>query len=82
MGQENTARMKLKNKIRKRLFPIETKTKLKEGIEIFYNEKVVGKLLISEPYPFALINLFSPDLKEFSDQELTCDNQKVKISFF
>ena len=82
VGQENTARMKLKNKIRKRLFPIETKTKLKEGSEIFYNEKVVGKLLISEPYPFALINLFSPDLKEFSDQELTCDNQKVKISFF
>jgi len=35
--------------------------------------------LISEPYPFALINLFSPDLKEFSGKELTCDNQKVKI---
>ena len=79
VGQENTARMKLKNKIRKRLFPIETKTKLKEGSEIFYNEKVVGRLLISEPYPFALINLFSPDLKDFSDKELTCDNQKVKI---
>ena len=71
--------MKLKNKIRKKLFPIETKTKLKEGSEIFYNEKAVGKLLISEPYPFALINLFSPDLKEFSGKELTCDNQKVKI---
>jgi len=81
VGQENTARMKLKNKIRKKLFPIETEKKLKEGSEIFYNEKVIGKLLISEPYPFALINLFSPDLKEFSDQELTCDNQKVKISF-
>ena len=79
VGQENTARMKLKNKIRKKLFPIETKTKLKEGSEIFYNEKAVGKLLISEPYPFALINLFSPDLKDFSDKELTCDNQKVKI---
>jgi len=79
VGQENTARMKLKNKIRKKLFPIETKTKLKEGSEIFYNEKAVGKLLISEPYPFALINLFSPDLKEFSGKELTCDNQKVKI---
>ena len=79
VGQENTTRMKLKNKIRKKLFPIETKIKLKEGSEIFYNEKAVGKLLISEPYPFALINLFSPDLKEFSGKELTCDNQKVKI---
>tara|TARA_B110000008_G_scaffold275027_1_gene311760 strand:- start:562 stop:1434 length:873 start_codon:yes stop_codon:yes gene_type:complete len=79
VGQENTARMKLKNKIRKKLFPIESQSKLNEGSEIFYNEKIVGKLLISEPYPFALINLFSPDLKEFSDKELTCDNQKVKI---
>tara|TARA_B100000787_G_C16187031_1_gene295269 strand:+ start:1 stop:873 length:873 start_codon:yes stop_codon:yes gene_type:complete len=79
VGQENTARMKLKNKIRKRLFPIETQTKLEEGSEIFYNEKPIGKILISEPYPFALINLFSPDFKEFCDKELTCDNQKVKL---
>ena len=79
VGQENTARMKLKNKLRKRLFPIEAQTKLEEGSEIFYNEKPIGKILISEPYPFALINLFSPDFKEFCDKELTCDNQKVKI---
>jgi folate-binding protein YgfZ len=79
VGQENTARMKLKNKLRKRLFPIEAQTKLEEGSEIFYNEKPIGKILISEPYPFALINLFSPDFKEFCDKELTCDNQKVKL---
>ena len=79
VGQENTARMKLKNKLRKKLLPIETQTKLEEGSEIFYNEKPIGKILISEPYPFALINLFSPDFKEFGDKELTCDNQKVKI---
>ena len=79
VGQENTARMKLKNKLRKKLFPIETQIKLEEGSEIFYNEKPIGKILISEPYPFALINLFSPDFKEFCDKELTCDNQKVKI---
>jgi hypothetical protein len=63
----------------KKLLPIETQTKLEEGSEIFYNEKPIGKILISEPYPFALINLFSPDFKEFCDKELTCDNQKVKI---
>ena len=79
VGQENTARVKLKNKLRKKLLPIETQTKLEEGSEIFYNEKPIGKILISEPYPFALINLFSPDFKEFCDKELTCDNQKVKI---
>jgi folate-binding protein YgfZ len=79
VGQENTARMKLKNKLRKKLFPIETQTKLEEGSDIFYNEKPIGKILISEPYPFALINLFSPDFMEFCDKELTCDNQKVKL---
>ena len=79
VGQENTARMKLKNKLRKKLVPIETNSKLIEGSEIFFNEKLIGKLLISEPYPFALINLFNPDFEEFSDKELTCDNQKVKI---
>ena len=82
VGQENTARMKLKNKLRKRLFPIEAQTKLEEGSEIFYNEKPIGKILISEPYPFALINLFSPDFEEFCDKELTCEKEKVKISFF
>jgi folate-binding protein YgfZ len=79
VGQENTARMKLKNKVRKKLFPIETKVKLNEGSEIFYNDKPIGRILISDPYPFALINLFSPDFKEFCDKELTCDDQKVKI---
>jgi len=82
VGQENTARMKLKNKLRKKLLPIETQTKLEEGSEIFYNEKPIGKILISEPYPFALINLFSPDFEEFCDKELTCEKEKVKISFF
>ena len=82
VGQENTARMKLKNKLRKKLFPIETQTKLEEGSDIFYNEKPIGKILISEPYPFALINLFSPDFEEFCDKELTCKKEKVKISFF
>ena len=65
--------------LRIKFFPIETQSKLNEGSEIFYNEKPVGKILISEPYPFALINLFSPDFQEFCDKELTCDNQKVKI---
>ena len=80
VGQENTARMKLKNKLRKKLFPIETQTKLEEGSEIFYNEKPIGKILISEPYPFALINLFSPDFQEFCDKELVCNHNKIRIN--
>ena len=44
VGQENTARMKLKNKITKRLLPISSKNELSISKEIFYNEKIVGNI--------------------------------------
>jgi len=56
VGQENTARIKLKNKLSKRLLPIKIiKGKLIEGESIYYNENEVGKVLIEKDYPFALI---------------------------
>ena len=56
VGQENTARIKLKNKLSKRLLPINiVKGKLTEGESIFYNENDIGKVLIEKDYPFALI---------------------------
>jgi len=56
VGQENTARIKLKNKLSKRLLPINiVKGKLIEGESIYYNEKEIGKVLIENDYPFALI---------------------------
>ena len=56
VGQENTARIKLKNKLSKRLFPINIiKGELKEGESIYYNENEIGKVLIEKDYPFALI---------------------------
>ena len=55
--QENTARIKLKNKLNKKLFAI----KLIEGNlnsdEIFLEKKEVGKLLIKNENPFAIINI-------------------------
>ena len=38
IGQENTARMKLKEKLRRRLLPISSTEKLNLGEEIFYNK--------------------------------------------
>ena len=38
VGQENTARMKLKNKIRRKLMPIKAESKVKIGDEIKYND--------------------------------------------
>ena len=56
VGQENTARIKLKNKLSKRLFPINiVKGELAEGESIYFNDKEIGKVLIDKEYPFALI---------------------------
>jgi len=56
VGQENTARIKLKNKLLKRLLPIKViKGKLFEGENIYYNGNEIGKVLIEKDYPFALI---------------------------
>ena len=56
VGQENTARIKLKNKLSKRLLPIKIiEGKLKEDEKIYFNNVEIGKILINEDYPFALI---------------------------
>ena len=56
VGQENTARIKLKNKLSKRLLPIKIiEGKLDEDESIYYNDIEIGKVLINEEYPFAII---------------------------
>ncbi len=56
VGQENTARIKLKNKLSKRLLPIEIiDGKISEDEIININEVEIGKILINEEYPFALV---------------------------
>ena len=79
VGQENTARMKLKNKIRRQLMSIKTEKDLKIGDEIKYNDSVIGRILIDKPYPFALIKLFDPDFSDFKDKELKIDDSYVEI---
>jgi hypothetical protein len=56
VGQENTARIKLKNKLSKRLLPIEViDGNLSENETITNNGVEIGKILINEKYPFALV---------------------------
>ncbi|WP_440927348.1 CAF17-like 4Fe-4S cluster assembly/insertion protein YgfZ [Candidatus Pelagibacter sp.] len=65
VGQENTARIKLKNKLSKRLFPINViNGKLHEGESIYNNEIEVGKVLINSDYPFALIKYLNENFDE------------------
>jgi len=79
IGQENTARMKLKNKLRRRLLPVETDQNLNLGDELKFNNTVIGKVLINKPLPFALVKLFDPDFSEFSDQEISINDKKAKL---
>ena len=77
VGQENTARIKLKNKLSKRLFPINIiKGKLYEGESIFNNEIEIGKVLINNDYPFALIKYLD---KNF-DEKLNFKTQEASIN--
>ena len=65
VGQENTARIKLKNKLSKRLFPINLiDGKLKEGENIYANGNEIGKVLIENDYPFALIKYLDKNFDE------------------
>ena len=68
VGQENTARIKLKNKLSKRLFPINLiEGKLHEGENIYVDEIEIGKVLIENEYPFALIKYLN---KKFDQNNL------------
>ena len=68
VGQENTARIKLKNKLSKRLLPINiVKGELLEGESIYYNENEIGKVLIEKDYPFALVKYHDEKFNGKSD---------------
>ena len=79
IGQENTARMKLKEKLRRRLFPISSTEKLNLGEEIFYDKTKIGKILIEQPYPFGLLKVIDPNVEEFENKELLANNKKCRI---
>ena len=79
VGQENTARMKLKNKLRRRLLPIKVEGKINIGSEIMFNNNKIGKVLINDPYPFALIKLYDPEFSVFKDKKLKINNNNVEI---
>ena len=78
VGQENTARIKLKDKLSKKLLPIEVVDgTIKTDDEISINEKQIGKVLISEKYPFGLIK-FKDENFDF-DKKFNCGSASIKI---
>ena len=80
IGQENTSRIKLRNKLRRRILPIKKISgEVYENDIIKYKDFEIGKIMIDKPYPFGLIKVVDPDLNEFTDAELVCGKSKVKI---
>jgi len=80
VGQENTSRIKLRNKLRRRILPIQKISgEISENDIIKFKDIEIGKVLIGNPYTFALIKVVEPDLKEFTNTELICGKSKVKI---
>ena len=80
IGQENTSRIKLRNKLRRRILPIQKITgEVSVNDIIKYKDNEIGKIMIEKPYSFALIKVVDPDLKEFTDMELICGKSKIKI---
>jgi len=78
VGQENTARIKLKNKLSKRLLPIEIISgKLSEDEKIYSNEVEIGRVLINEEYPFALIKFLDKNFDK--NQIFKSENGTFKI---
>ena len=76
VGQENTARIKLKDKLNKRLFAVKLKEGQITGDEITFDNKNIGKLLINNKNPFALLKL---ENKKFNfDADLRCGDAKIK----
>ena len=78
VGQENTARIKLKNKLSKRLLPINIiNGKLHEGESIYNNENEIGKVLIDNDYPFALVKYLNDNFNEKVD--FNTKNASIRI---
>ena len=77
VGQENTARIKLKNKLSKRLLPIQLiEGELKDEI-IKFNDHEIGKVLINKKFPFALIKYSNENFNE--KNEFNCGNARIKV---
>jgi folate-binding protein YgfZ len=79
VGQENTARIKLKNKLSKRLLPIKIiEGKLIEDEKIYNSDFEIGKILINEGYPFGLIKYLDENFDK--NQTFKSKNGSFKIS--
>jgi len=78
IGQENTARIKLKNKLSKRLFSVEkVEGNFTQENIIKDDDTELGKMLIFDQYPFAVIKFKDKNFK--FDKKYKCGNAVIRI---
>ncbi len=77
VGQENTTRIKLKEKLNNRLFAIKVLEGKINSEEIILKDKEIGKLLINNQNPFALIKFQNNNFN--FDDIYKCGNAIIKI---
>ena len=79
VGQENTARIKLKNKLFKRLLPIDLiEGEMNQDESIYFKDNEIGKVLIEKEYPFALIKYQDENFIRNSDFKTKGASIKIK----
>jgi len=77
VGQENTARIKLKDKLNKRLLPIKIiEGDLKDDM-ISFEKDEIGKVLIKDDYPYAIIKIKNE--KFDFNKTFDCGKAKIKV---
>ena len=81
IGQENTARMHLKNKVNKRLFALQiTNGKVQDGQKINFDNEEIGKVLIDDLFPFGLIKINKENKNLITNKELKTKTATIKIN--
>ena len=78
VGQENTARMKLKEKISRRIYPIEIiEGNIANNDIIKINNNEIGKIVNNSKFSFGLFKFKDPNFK--LDQILSTEKAKIKV---
>ena len=78
VGQENTARIKLRNKLLKRLLPVQIiDGKLNIDDNISNDGENIGKILVNNDYPFGLIKIKEKNLN--FDKKYKCNSATIKF---
>ena len=77
VGQENTSRMNLKNKIAKRIFRINNADQTEINEDLIFENEIIGKIVSTDP-AFAIIKMAKFD--SFKNKNISSrSNNKIKI---